>query len=117
LWIRIRSIPGLFGKVGSGSNLSSRISVFILLNFLENGQFIIDNISVPDPDANPDPPEPHVRIHMISYCFVTSLKNDVYVPTERNKQINLSKNLLFVGVLKVTDKNRRIRIPIWIRIH
>jgi hypothetical protein len=42
---------------------------------------------------------------------MTSLKNDVNIPSKSNKQ------KIFVDVLKVTYENSRIRIRILIRIH
>ncbi len=39
-----------------------------------------------------------------------TLKTDVNVPSESNKQNNLEDNLLFVGILKVTEEKSRIRI-------
>ncbi len=45
------------------------------------------------------------------YDFL-SLKNDVNVPSERNKAENFLKNSFFVGVLKVKDENSRIQIRI-----
>jgi hypothetical protein len=48
----------------------------------------------------------------------SSLKNDVNVPSKSNMQENFFKNLFFVGILKVNDENRRIRIhwsEAWIR--
>jgi hypothetical protein len=39
------------------------------------------------------------------YDFL-NLKNDINVPSKSNKQ----KKIIFVDVLKVTDKNSRIRI-------
>ncbi len=60
-----------------------------------------------------------------SLYFVTlfdflSLKNYVNVPSKSNKQKNFYKNQFFVDILKVNDKNSRIRIRIhqleaWIR--
>jgi hypothetical protein len=49
-----------------------------------------------------------------------SLKNDVDVPSRRNKQNNFFFKLVFVGVLKVNDENSRVRSRIheseaWIR--
>ncbi len=38
-----------------------------------------------------------------------SFKNDVHVPSKRNKQKNFIK-IVFVGVVKVSDENSRIRI-------
>jgi hypothetical protein len=57
-----------------------------------------------------------VKKNLDSFYFVTlfdflSLKNDVNVPSKRNKQKNCRKNLFFVGILKVNDENS------WIRIH
>ncbi len=50
------------------------------------------------------------------FLFVfLSLKNNVNVPSKSNKQKNFFLNWFFVGVLKVNDKNSRIRIQI--RIH
>jgi hypothetical protein len=46
------------------------------------------------------------------------LKNDVNVPSKRNKQKKISIKLVFVGILKVNDENSRIRIHTnmsWIR--
>jgi hypothetical protein len=41
------------------------------------------------------------------------LKNDVNVPSKRNKKKSLEeKTILFVGVLKITDEQSRIRIQI-----
>ncbi len=59
----------------------------------------------------PDP-DPTIIMHLDSYYFVTlfdflSLKNDVNVPSKvisRNK-----KKLFLVDILKVYDKNSRIR--------
>jgi hypothetical protein len=39
-------------------------------------------------------------------------KNDLNVPSKRNKQKNLGKKNFFVGVLKVNDKNSRIQFRI-----
>jgi hypothetical protein len=58
-----------------------------------------------------------------TYCFVTSFglfifENDVNVPSKSNKQKNILQNLFFVGILKVSDENSRIRIHTkmsWIR--
>ncbi len=79
-----------------------------------------------DPDPNPlvrgmDPVPYHSIIKQNSkknldfYCFVTSfwlftLKNDVKVPSESNMQKNCFFNKFFVGILKVNDENRTIRI-------
>ncbi len=38
------------------------------------------------------------------------MKNDVNVPSKSNKQKNVFKLNLFVDILKVNDKNSRIRI-------
>jgi hypothetical protein len=38
------------------------------------------------------------------------VKNDVNVPSKSNKQKKDRKKLFFVGVVKVTDEKRRIRI-------
>jgi hypothetical protein len=50
-----------------------------------------------------------------SYYFVTlfdflSLKNYVNVPSDSNKQKNVFKKIVFVGILKVNDEKSRIRI-------
>jgi hypothetical protein len=76
------------------------------------------------PDPNPDPlvrdmdpdPDPSIikqknKKNIDSYCYVTlydflTLEIDVNVPSKSNKK----KNNFFVGVLKVTDENSRIRI-------
>jgi hypothetical protein len=39
-----------------------------------------------------------------------SLKNYVNVASKRHKQKNCVKKLVFAGILKVSDENRRIRI-------
>ncbi len=44
--------------------------------------------------------------------WLLSLKNDVKVPSKRNKR----NNNIFVGILKVTDEKRRIQSRIRIRI-
>jgi hypothetical protein len=51
----------------------------------------------------------------VSYSFLTfydflSVKNDVNVPSKSNKQKNLEKKIVFVGVLKTNDENSRILI-------
>ncbi len=84
----------------------------------------------PDPDllVRGMDPEPSItkqknsKKNLDCYYFVTSLwlfslKNDLNVPSKSNKQKFFSQILVFVGFLKVNDKNRRIRIRIRIRIH
>ncbi len=44
------------------------------------------------------------------------LKNDVKVPSKSNMQKNFFLKLVFVGILKVNDGNRRIRIRIRIGV-
>jgi hypothetical protein len=43
------------------------------------------------------------------------LKNDVNVPSNRNKHKNIREKNISVGVLKVPDAKSRIRIPNRIR--
>jgi hypothetical protein len=63
-----------------------------------------------------------INKNLVFCCSVTallgdflSLKTDVNVPTESNKQNKLEKNLFFVSILEVTDEKSRIRSWIWIR--
>ncbi len=39
-----------------------------------------------------------------------SLKTNVNVPTESNKQKKFEKNLFFVGILEVTDKKEQDQV-------
>ncbi len=68
-----------------------------------------------DPDPGPSPyinKQKKLMKNLDFYCFVTSLwlflslKNDVDVPSKRNK--HREKKLIFVGVLKVIDEKSRI---------
>ena len=73
-----------------------------------------------DPDPAPDT-DPSIimqinKKNLESYYFVTlvdflSLKNNVNVPSKSNKQKKIVlKNYFFAGILKVNDKNSRIRM-------
>ncbi len=77
-------------------------------------------------DPDPDPlvrgmdPDPSIIKQMFCDFFLTFFwfENDVKVPSKSKMQKNFFKKLFFfVGILKVNDKNRRIRIRIRIRIH
>ncbi len=84
-------------------------------------------VAVPDPNTDPDPPDPHVLglldpdpdpvVRGVDPALdpdpktlfdLLSLKNDVYVPSKKV----FYKNYFLVGILKVNDKNSRIRIRI-----
>ncbi len=49
------------------------------------------------------------------YDFL-SLKSDVNVPSKSNKQKNLGKKIIFVGILKAADEKSRIRVRIESRL-
>ncbi len=71
-----------------------------------------------DPDPAPDPSITQAKLPVrktliftvlwLLYDFL-SLKNDVTVALKGNKQINIEKQNFLVAILKVSDKNNRIR--------
>jgi hypothetical protein len=47
------------------------------------------------PDQDPSINEQKMKKNIDFYCFVTSLKNDVNVPSKRNKHKNLARKIFF----------------------
>jgi hypothetical protein len=88
--------PHVFGPHGSGSgSISQRVWIRILLSLSKFSKKKLDFYSL-----------------RLLFDFL-SLKNYVEVPSKSNKQENFFyKNYFFVGILKVNDGNRRIRIRI-----
>ncbi len=64
-------------------------------------------LSLLDPHPDPSIDKQKMKKNLDFYCS----KNDVNVPSQRNKNKYLEKKIIF-GVGKVTDEKRRIRIRI-----
>ncbi len=89
------SDPYVLGPPGSGSGSISQRHGSGSGSFYHKGKIVRQTLI------------PTVLLLLFYFLY---LKNDLNVPSKSNKQKNFLKKLFLVGLLRVNDENRRIRI-------